>query len=370
MTSGSSADTTRQSEGLSFVIVNYNGVSSLPDMLESIKSYPIEREEIIVVDDGSTDESVDWLQAHHPDVRVVALGRNSGCVGHVRNRGLQAARGRYVFLSDNDIELLPDCLHRLLEVVNSSPEVFCATPRLVYRERRDMIFQSGNRLHFLGLSTGTRRGELITESTDDEMFDNCGGGIMLLDRAIAERIGYFDEGYLHAWGDDGELHTRGALYGYRCLHVPQALATHRAKEHGHSRAFGQIHNRLRLMFTLYRFRTLLLTAPSLMLFEIGLALASVPGGFAGSYFGAIREAWRGRKDILSMRAEMQSRRQVEDSEILQSGKFELPGGIAGGRLVTLLLAVLRMIFDTNWRVVRWFDHKSRERFERQSQAID
>ena len=95
---------------LSVVITNYNGIRTLPGTLESLRKSTHPIEEIIVVDDGSTDGSGEWLRTHHPEIRLIAFERNTGNLAKVRNAGLEAARGTHVFLTDNDIELLPDCL--------------------------------------------------------------------------------------------------------------------------------------------------------------------------------------------------------------------------------------------------------------------
>ena len=265
---------------LSIVIANYNGMGTLPGMLASLKAYPNPLEEIIVVDDGSSDGSVDWLRATHPDIRLVAFEANTGNLAKVRNAGLQAARGTHAFLTDNDIEFLPDCLHRLLEVVVADDRLFCVTPRLVYYARPDVIFQDGNGMHFLALGTGNLRGIKVADAGVPAPFPTCGGGMMLFDLARARQVGGFDPGYMHAWADDGEYQLRGALYGFRCLHVPAAAAMHHAKDHGAGRALGQIHNRFRVLLTFYRARTLLVMLPSLLLFELALIAGSVAHGSA------------------------------------------------------------------------------------------
>ena len=337
------------------MIVNFNGMDTLPEMIASLKAYPFELEEIIVSDDGSTDGSVDWLKSAHPDIRLVEADRNSGNVSKVRNAGLRAARGTHVFLTDNDIILLPECLHELLQAFNFAPGVFCTTPRLLDSENHDFIYQDGNAVHFVGVSTGHKRGTALAEIGEPPPFDTCGGGLMMLDMTRLGEVGGFDEHYLHGWGDDGELQLRGALYGYRCLHVPSAVATHRAKQHGTRRAFAQMHNRYRLILTFYRARTLLLIIPSLLLTEISLFLASLAGGFGGAYRKAVAATWHERKDIVQTRAELQLRRRVEDSDYLRSGALEMPAAVKLGFFAGLLAKVIQKLLDLNWWFVRGAD---------------
>lgn len=340
---------------LSVVIVNYNGMGTLPGTLDSFLEYPLAIEEIIVADDGSTDGSVEWLRSRHPEVRVIAFDRNTGNVGKVRNAGLEAARGTHVFLTDNDVELLPGCLHQLLAVIQSDERVFCVTPRLMYHDRPDVLFQDGNGMHYLALGTGTRRGVPVAQAGVPAPFRTTGGGLMLFDRARLRAVGGFDPGYMHAWADDGELQFRGILYGFKCLHVPAAAATHHAKNHGAQRAHGQIYNRIRVLATFYRKRTLLVMLPSLLVFEGALLAASVMHGLGGVYFGALRQAWRDRRTTLAARRELQRHRRARDSEMFWSGPFEIPSVVAPGRVVRSLVAVAQTLFDANWRLVRWIE---------------
>ncbi len=340
---------------LSVVIANYNGIRTLPGTLESLRKSPHPIEEIIVVDDGSTDGSAEWLRTHHPDIRVIALERNTGNLAKVRNAGLEAARGTHVFLTDNDIELLPDCLPRLLAVIQASERVFCVTPRLVYHDRPDVLFQDGNGMHYLALGTGTRRGISVAEAGVPVPFRTCGGGLMLFDRVRLREIGGFDPGYMHAWADDNELQLCGLLYGYECLHVPEAAATHHAKDHGAKRARGQIYNRFRVLTTFYRKRTLLVMLPSLLTFESALIASSVVNGFAGAYFDALRQAWRDRSSAAGARRKLQERRTLPDSEVFWAGPFEIPGVVAPGPVARWFVAVLQRLFDANWRLVRWLE---------------
>jgi hypothetical protein len=137
--------------------------------------------------------------------------------------------------------------------------------------------------------------------------------------------------------------------------VPAAAATHRAKNHGMERARGQIYNRLRVLATFYRKRTLLLMLPSLLIFEVGLIAAAAMHGFAGAYFSAVRQAWRDRRSTLAARRELQQRRKARDSEVFWCGRFEIPGVVAPGPVIRRLVTALRALVDANWRLVRWIE---------------
>jgi GT2 family glycosyltransferase len=346
---------------LSAVISNYNGMDTLPSTIHSLVNYPLELEEIIVVDDGSTDESVGWLRQHHPEVRVIEMGRNTANLGLVRNCGLRAATGTHVFLTDNDIELLGPMPRGTAGRDARRPAGFLRDPaaRLSRRPRhglpgRPQACISSPWRTTAPPGTASRRGATLAEAGTPPPFMTCGGGIMMLDIALAREIGLFDEGYVHGWGDDGELQLRGILYGYKCLHAAAAMCTHDAQQHGTKRAFGQVHNRFRVFLTFYRARTLLVLAPSLLIFESLLLAASIAGGFFPSYRKAVRETWRGRRSGIAMRREMQRRRKICDGELFSSGALDLPGAVRKGGPTMIIMRLLEMFFSANWRLARLF----------------
>lgn len=174
---------------------------------------------------------------------------------------------------------------------------------------------------------------------------------MLFDRDRLAKVGAFDEGYLHAWADDAELQLRGALFGFRCLHVPGAVCLHDAKDHGKSRAEGQVYNRLRLLFTLGQRRSLLVMAPSLVLFEINLLMAALLQGFLPAYLKGWSRFWREREEILATRRCFQAARQVPDSAVFAAGGIEVPAAVGRRAVLRGLVKAMVWLGELNWMLV-------------------
>lgn len=174
---------------------------------------------------------------------------------------------------------------------------------------------------------------------------------MLFDRDRLAEVGAFDEGYLHAWADDAELQLRGALFGFRCLHVPGAVCLHDAKDHGNSRAEGQIYNRLRLLFTLGQGRSLLVMAPSLVLFEINLLMAALLQGFLPAYLKGWARFWRERQEILATRRCFQAGRRVPDSVVFAAGGIEVPVAVGRRAILRWLVNAMVWLGKLNWMLV-------------------
>ena len=307
------------------VVINFNGMDCLAATLDSLLASTHPFAEIIVVDDGSTDGSCELVRDSYPQVKLVALPRNTGNLALVRNSGIKAAKTRYVFLTDNDIVLAPHCIEQLLKTSRALGDVASVTPRLFDQDEREVVYQSGNGLHFLGVSSGSLRGLPRASQTDLQPRQSFGGGIMLLDMDIVSRLGYFDPGFVRGWGDDGELHYRAALAGYKSLHDPIAEAYVKVRSHGNSRAFGQYHNRLRLMFGYYSMPTLLALSPALLLFELALFASTVAARTSSVYWKGWSLLLASRSELRQMRRRVQAMRRVADSRLLQHGTFEIPG---------------------------------------------
>jgi hypothetical protein len=110
-----------------------------------------------------------------------------------------------------------------------------------------------------------------------------------------------------------------------------------------------------LLLTYHRARTLTLIAPSLLIAELGLMLASIKGGFTSAYMQAIAAIWLQRRNIWKTRHVLQTRRRVEDSDYLKSGKQELPGALNLNPALTIILSAVQALQDLNWELVRLVD---------------
>ena len=108
------------SAGPSVVVPNWNGRGWLPACLEGLARQELVPAEVIVVDNGSTDGSLDYLRCEHPGVRVISLGTNTG-FAHAANQGLRAARDQLVALVNTDVVLTPDWLLRTAGVLRADP---------------------------------------------------------------------------------------------------------------------------------------------------------------------------------------------------------------------------------------------------------
>ena len=114
---------------VSIITINYNGKKHLSGLLASLLNQEYENFEIILVDNGSTDGSVDWVRTHYPQVKLVALRENVG-FAEANNIGVEVADGRYWCLVNNDMEVAPDWLRRMVEILQGSTQVGAVGPKI------------------------------------------------------------------------------------------------------------------------------------------------------------------------------------------------------------------------------------------------
>ena len=117
------AETGRDLAPWSAAIINFNGGVLVGETIASIKAMDHPPEEILLVDDGSTDDSLATVRIRFPDVRILPMPRHTGRPAAVRNAALRNARHRYVLLCDNDVQLAPDAVLHLMATMRSFPDV-------------------------------------------------------------------------------------------------------------------------------------------------------------------------------------------------------------------------------------------------------
>lgn len=208
----------------SFIIVNWNGRHLLADCIDSILAQSVGSYEIIVVDNGSRDGSLEFLCERYPQVRTVALSSNLGFTGG-NIEGLRAARGGYVVLLNNDAVLTERWLELMVEGVTSGEDIgFCSSKIVI--AGTELIDSVGDT--FTTAFTGTKMGELEHEGLYNEprVVPGACAAAVLYKRSMLEEIGFLDDDFFLNH-EDTDLNLRAWLAGWRCLYVPGAVVHHK-----------------------------------------------------------------------------------------------------------------------------------------------
>jgi len=217
------------SPALSIVVLNCNGIRHLPDCLGSIRDQEFKNYELIVVDNGSQDGSVEYIRANFPEAYIIENDKNEGfCRG--ANQGILKARGEYVLLLNNDTKLQNDYLRELMNCWVSAPDdVIGIFPVALYYDRPKVINSAGARW------SAFRFWQPLKVRMLDDLGSNCKyifGSIFIapcFKREQFIKIGGFDE-FFFAYGEDFDLSYRANILGYRFLMCPRLIIYHKMSQ--------------------------------------------------------------------------------------------------------------------------------------------
>jgi GT2 family glycosyltransferase len=210
---------------LTAVVLTYNGRQLLEVALPSLAEQRYRDFATIVVDNGSSDDTLEWLQASWPEVDVVALPRNIGVTAAL-NVCVAAAASELVGLFNNDLELDPGCLGELVQGLDEHPEAGSAAAKLLNYHDREQIDGAGDIFRWSGTAGRRGHGERDVGQYDrpQAVFGACGGAAVYRRQAL-ERVGPFDEDFF-AFYEDVDWSFRAQLAGFSCRYVPSAVAYH------------------------------------------------------------------------------------------------------------------------------------------------
>lgn len=214
----------------SIIIVNWNGLAYLPVCLDSIAAQTCRDFEVVLVDNGSRDGSLDLVHQHYPWVRTVALEYNSGfATGN--NIGLQhALASDYIVALNNDTRVAADWLAILLRTADARPDAGIVGCRVVAMDQPDMIDSIGHGICRDGMSRGRFRrqrwsqiGSTMKDVEEVLLPTACAA---LYRREMIQEIGFFDD-EMFAFAEDTDLGLRARRAGWGALVATQAVVEHR-----------------------------------------------------------------------------------------------------------------------------------------------
>ena len=302
---------------VSIVIVTWNGREHLDACLAAVAAQKGVTAETILVDNGSTDGTVEYVRTAYPWVRLVALRENRGFAGG-NNAGVREARGRYVAFLNNDTAARPDWLRRLLDGVDESGRFSLVTSRIVYMDRDDVLDSAGDGLLRWGGAFKHHHGAPASVAEDTrEVFGVCGAAC-LMPKTVFEELGGFDEDFF-ASHEDVDLSYRARLRGYRCRYVADAIVRHRGSATiGRTSAFSVFHGQRNLEWVYVKNTPgslLLKTLPGHAIYTLAAAIHFARQGRLWTFLRAKAAALAGLPRMLRNRAVVQRTRMVDAAAI-------------------------------------------------------
>jgi GT2 family glycosyltransferase len=208
------------------VIPNWNGSRWLPQCLDSLAAQTHPVDEVVVVDNGSTDGSIGLATAAGLRVRVIELGRNTG-FAFAANRGIDAVDSQAVALVNTDVTLAPDWVARMVAALARDDRVAAVACKMVDMQDPQLLYDAGDLLRRDGACEQRGRFESDDGRFDspDEVFAACAGAAVYR-RAAVTSVGGFDE-HLFSYIEDVDLGLRLRLAGWQCSYEP-VVARHAA----------------------------------------------------------------------------------------------------------------------------------------------
>lgn len=211
---------------VSVVILNWNGKKHLQSCLQTLQNCTWKPLEVIVVDNNSSDGSVELVRRRFPLVKVLANTTNRGYSGG-NNDGINASRGTYVCILNNDTHIDKNFLEPLVDLMEKDPTIGCCQPKLVYGDDHRMLNAVGSYLTSTGFlyHYGYRKPADEYQYNQRLMIYSAKGAAMLLRKNALDRIGLFDEDFFIYFEETDVCH-RLWLAGYKVVYEPTSTIYH------------------------------------------------------------------------------------------------------------------------------------------------
>lgn len=263
------------------IIVTYNNRLQIIDCLKSVAKQSYQNNfQIVVVDNGSTDGTQKIIKENFPQV-VLIENENNGYAGG-NNIGITWAekQGYNTFVLLNpDMEVDIDWLKELVNLAEKKDEVGIVQSKVLFFNEKYRVNTVGNPLHFAGFSWSGGFKNLSSRYLEPKPIVSASGSSLLIKKQVIDKIGYFDENFF-MYHEDVDFSWRARLAGYEIYLAPLSKAFHKYTfSFGTKKFYYAERNRLAVVFTHYKFLTLVLLLPFLIFTEIAMLVYAIFTGW-------------------------------------------------------------------------------------------
>ena len=216
----------KQSPLVSIIVVNWNGLKTVEQCLDSLLTQSYPNCEIILVDNHSEDGSREKIETFYGKKATLLLNdRNEGFAGG-NNKGIKASKGAYIALLNNDAWADRNWISSLVSVAEKDSKIGMCASKIYLAREENLIDNTGHLIYPDGLSWG--RGRLETDKGQYDIEEEVifpSGCAALYKKEMLDEIGLFDERFF-AYCEDTDLGLRGRILGWKCVYSPQAIVYH------------------------------------------------------------------------------------------------------------------------------------------------
>ena len=328
------------------IIVNWNDKDVIVECIQSLLDQNRNKIDIIISDNGSKDDSVEFIRKRFPSIKIIENGENLG-FGSAINRGLGLAKGDYLLFLNSDLKLHSKCVGELAKVLENDSNVGGTIPKILHIDQQNIINSLGVLINYTGIAYPNLLGQ--KDPGYQEPFESACGGIFMLRREVYETVGGFDED-LFLYHEDHDLSWRIRLAGWNLKVVPKAIMHHHYKfNKGILKYYSSEKNRLHILLKNMEVKTLALISPALIIVEFSQWFhAAINKWFLlkmKSYFEILILL----PSILTKRKKLKLLRKVSDKEITRVYKGTLAISGTNNPLLTYLLSPA---LNTYWKIIR------------------
>tara|TARA_B100000408_G_scaffold34505_1_gene26092 strand:+ start:247 stop:1245 length:999 start_codon:yes stop_codon:yes gene_type:complete len=202
---------------VSVIIVNYNGKKFLEKCLESLCKVNYENFEIIVVDNNSTDGSIELVTKNYPSIILLKLNSNKG-FAEPNNIGAKIANGKYLLFLNNDTIVTPNFISEMVQVIENDKKIAICQSLLLKPD--ESVDSSGDFIDHLGVVYNS------TKKTDEiREISSARGASMLIRKDVFDILEGFDEKFYVSF-EDVDLGWRTWMIGYKVILTPKSIVYH------------------------------------------------------------------------------------------------------------------------------------------------
>ena len=314
---------------VSVVTPNYNGERFLKTFLESLEEDNDYIGEVIIIDNGSGDASLEYLKNNSFNFPLVLI-ENKENVGFspAVNQGIKKAKNELIFSINNDTEVKKGSIKALVDLITSDDDIFSVQAKMLQYDNKELIDDVGDEYNLLAWTKKTGENHHTSEFEDvKDIFSSCAGAAMYK-KSILFEIGLFDDNFF-AYMEDVDLAIRSKINGYRNLLCPQAIVYHIGSATSGSR-YNEFKVRLAArnnVWVVYKNLPIPLKITNFIFLFLGFFIKYpffVKKGFGSTYLSGIREGLSTRDKIDKVRFQSKNTKnyfKIEYRLIINTLKF-------------------------------------------------
>lgn len=287
---------------VSVVTPNFNGEKFLKTFFDSLNQDCECIGELIIVDNGSTDESREYIKNYSFNfpVNLIENSENLGFAPAV-NQAIRQSKYDYIFSINNDTEIEKGSIKALIDLITSSEDIFSVQAKMLQFNNKELIDDVGDEYNLLAWTKKTGENHKSDEYVEvKDIFSSCAGAAMYK-KAVLNEIGMFDDNFF-AYMEDVDLAIRSKIYGYRNLLCPQAIVYHIG-----SATSGSRHNDFKVklaarnnVWVVYKNLPIPLKILNFIFLFLGFLIKYIfflKKGFGSTYLAGIKEGLNTRNKI-------------------------------------------------------------------------